>query len=1012
MPLRRYHDFVILTDDRDVGPDGDGTLTGFTVRVFQSPAGEGERKESVSIPDPAHSIPEYVELGAQRRRLANRCLDLQEQIAFGRTLTELMLPPYARSMFRRSLSELSPGEGLRLRLRLLRELALFPWEYMYLQDEGDAPTASGFLILDPRISIVRHEAIATPPEKIPPGDVRRVLIAMATPEPHDTYEPLSSLPDEQQQIRDALTKIRGLDVRCLPDYGAAPAWETTPGASPAQVQASIQALQHVDLFHFSGHGDFPTQMSPLFGEYEGKGIVILADADNQAVAVPAERLQELLGEHGIRLVTLGACETGMRDIFNAWSSVAAALLKGRIPSVVAMQFGVKDQLAAAFMAALYQALVAGSTVDEAVFSGRAAIRALSYGEFADDRDWGTPVLYSRVPGGCLFPPVEDEEARQQAQQGLDVRTSLHQAWWDWTDHRAAVSRSQLRYLAGLSESREEAGEPLEVQPAEALLLLRSAVVENKPVKRWLAHLRRAGADLMAELDDAGRATGAAREEASVFDLGGVPQEDRPREAGPVAWTAVRHSGPVTRQTAALALTALPPVPEAGLERIDGALRGIRRPWKRYARRAELRGALADGDPDLMGPANSGLPPWDRLGIWFWRFWRRVIDDRDRVLAITLGAGVGAALALGLFRVLIAILTHEAIGVTFAWYSYLAFIPCGALGLGMALAPPARLIRRNSRTAAAPLGLLLGTVLFAVAHILVMLLFGVKPAAEAYRIGTGALAGFGLALALYGLGRRPWPRVSWLWRVGIASVVLTLAQYLAQYLAVLSGEMWEVDGKFRTSVEFSREPVFYQGYLNPYEWFQSLQRWVQSLGDFHGGDLLALLDALLVGVVLTLGIGLGLAVALRLLDRYRTLVGRAEERRFTLDFDSEPLGDSRVQEAFVLAIDKEPGTAQAFSSDVVRFTAIIGGEPVDAYTYPYDPERALVILEEVAYDRDQAVIILFPEEDAQVGDAARLIAGALGKIDVNVELTPVPGADLDVAREEYVSGGLPVLIVYH
>ncbi len=137
----------------------------------------------------------------------------------------------------------------------------------------------------------------------------------------------------------------------------------------------------------------------------------------------------------------------------------------------------------------------------------------------------------------------------------------------------------------------------------------------------------------------------------------------------------------------------------------------------------------------------------------------------------------------------------------------------------------------------------------------------------------------------------------------------------------------------------------------------------------------------------------------------------EEPGFTLDFDGEPLGDWRVQEAFVLAIDKEAVTTQAFSAEGVGFTAIIGGEAVDAYTYPYDPERALVMLEEAAYDRDQAVIILFPEEDAQVGDAAKLIAGALSEIDVNVELTPVPGMDLTYAREEFVSGGLPVLIVY-
>ena len=365
---------------------------------------------------------------------------------------------------------------------------------MHLQEEGEEPVASDFVTLDPRISLVRHEAIAIPPERIPPGDARRVLITMATPEPHDQYEPLDSLPIEQQKITAALGRVKGLDVRCLPDYGGVVEWETIPGARLDQVQANIQGLEHVDVFHFSGHGDFATEMGPLFGEHEGIGYIILADQDNRAVQVPGDRLVELLREHGIRLVTLGACETGERDIFHAWSSVAAALLKGRIPSVVAMQFRVRDDFAAAFMAAVYQALVAGSTIDEAVFSGRAAIRALSYGERADARDWGTPVLYSRVPGGCLFPPVEDEEARQLAQQSLDARSSLHQAWWDWTDHGATASVSQLRYLAGLGES-------LEVQPAQALLLLRSAVAENEPVEPWLAHLRQAGSDLITELDD-------------------------------------------------------------------------------------------------------------------------------------------------------------------------------------------------------------------------------------------------------------------------------------------------------------------------------------------------------------------------------------------------------------------------------------------------------------------------------------------------------------------------------
>ena len=101
----------------------------------------------------------------------------------------------------------------------------------------------------------------------------------------------------------------------------------------------------------------------------------MADPDNRADPITGNELGELIGQHGIQLVTLGACESGERDIFNAWSSVAAALLRGRIPSVVAMQFTVKDELAAAFMTTIYKGLVAGCTIDEAVSVGRRAVRA-------------------------------------------------------------------------------------------------------------------------------------------------------------------------------------------------------------------------------------------------------------------------------------------------------------------------------------------------------------------------------------------------------------------------------------------------------------------------------------------------------------------------------------------------------------------------------------------------------------------------------------------------------------
>ena len=852
---RRYHDFVILVEvpDEAVG----GGLEQFTVRVFQSPVGEGEKRETVTIPDPNHGIPDYDQLIRQRRRLADRRLDLGEQIAYGQVLTRLLLPPYARQLLDRSLSALGPGEGLRVRLRMPRRLAHLPWEYMHLGKPDEAPAPTGFMALDARISIVRHEAIHSPPEEIRAGRARRVLIAMATPKPYQKYNPLKSLPEEQQEIRAALEKVQGLElVRCLPEYENPDQWETLTGARRDQVQSNVEELKPVHIFHFSGHGEFPTEMGAVVGEHQGEGHLVLADGNNQAVPISGDDLQALLGEHGIQLVTLGACETGTRDIFNAWSSVAVALLRGRIPSVVAMQFRIWDDLAASFMEEVYRGLVAGRTIDEAVAAGRAAIHGLSYGERAGARDWGTPVLYSRVPGGCIFPPVEDEDARRDAEQKLDAISSLHQAWWDWTDHRATASISQLRYLDGL-------GEDLQTQPAQALLLLRSAVQVNEPVETWLAHLRRTGAELIVVLDDPATAS-TTREEASVFQLEDVPKQGRPQDVGAVAWAAASHPDPAPRHTAAMALTALPEDPDAGpervdagLARIDGALAGIKWPWKRYARKAELRGALADGDPQIE-QANGGLPPWDRLGIWFWRFGRRVVGDWERIVLLMLGGGLGAGLGLGPLRALVAFLTwgKRNPGTYLQIYGYSGVFLGAMLCLGMLLAGPAMLepVRRWGRNRERPdlrvqlAAVLLGALFFGLGH---ALLFGLRgePIAESPLVYLfGFVMGLGLTLALYGQ-----PRTGH--KLGIGSALLRVTLAAAVSAGIQAVFIWVPDTGGALDIALSRN--FYASNF-PDRVSETWLTW------------LALIDAALAGVVLTIGLNIGLAQASRLAEWLRGL----------------------------------------------------------------------------------------------------------------------------------------------
>jgi CHAT domain len=396
MAFRQYRDFVLVADDVRSPTDGDEQ---FNISVFDSPVGQGERKEQVSLNARALQLTRWLE----KRQLD---ADIDKQIELGDALGAALLPPYARKLFAESLAHLPSDEGLRLRLRLDDRLSDIPWEYAYIQDTHGERTADGFLALDPRISIARHQALALPGDWFEPPSRRRVLVAMASPKPYDRYRKLESLPREQHEIRQALAKIAGLDAAFVPLFSDSDG--DSPGATVKQLAEAL--MERTDVFHFSGHGEFVHELTTD----EGKGALLFADADGGAFPVSSAKLAELLKSKGVRLVVLGACEGGRRDGANVWSGVAAALLRTGIPAVVAMQYTIDDKLASAFAAAFYRALVAGYAIDEAVAAGRAAIRIETMGANQDIRDWGVPVLYLRSPGGAVFKPVRDEAAVREA----------------------------------------------------------------------------------------------------------------------------------------------------------------------------------------------------------------------------------------------------------------------------------------------------------------------------------------------------------------------------------------------------------------------------------------------------------------------------------------------------------------------------------------------------------------------------------------------------------------------
>jgi hypothetical protein len=851
MAIRIYHDLVIFA--YNVEKNEHGEVQQFTVRVFSSPVGEGEKEEAVRIPD-------YARLKLLARELERRGLDgdVEGQMELGDQLGKLLLPDHARAMYRRSLAWLHPDEGLRLRLRLPRALSDLPWEYIYVQDLRGERTPSNFLALDPRVSIVRHEALEIPAKWFAPDARRRVLVVMATPEPFNVYKRLNHLPEEQHLIKQALGDAAGVDADYVPDFGEGIGDGIIPGAQPRDVSAALRA--GADIFHFSGHGEFVKELGPAGDGIIGAGGIILADEHNQAVEVPADRLLEMIRRYRVRLVVLGACETARRDTVYNWSSVAVSLLRGEIPAVIAMQFTIYDSLTALFMGDFYEALAAGMTIDEAVYLGRRAIREETLLDNPAIRDWGAPVLYMRTPGGRIFPPVTDEVARQQAERRANGRFRVHQASFRLMDRGGTASRGEL-------EDLEERSEELGLQPTQALLLLRSAVAADTPEKPWLDELcKEKGQRLIRHLDDPEPSHPTGPEEAlRILGLDARTLAGRPKQVGPVAWSAAHHEDSFTRRTAALALTALEPSPTEGLERLESALGEVESGRKRWWRRAELRGTLADADVETE-KLSGKLPPLDRLGAGLWRVWRRALRDRHRIIAHAVGGALGAGIALGAWRGLIALVGRSQWPVYVFIYSYLGAILGLCTALGMSLAEPTLLRRRDEQTApsvVARRAAVLGVLFWGTGHFVVALLNALKLTVRPWLPLTGLLAGVGVILALYDqprAGRRLglW---RWLLRLGAAGLVAALAQSIIFCV----GADYEA-----TSISFGA--AYYRQFYRRYDF---IRLWMDSTPNWEW--IVMTVDSALAATVLVLGLTLGLTAAPRWLAWWRKTMGGNEDR---------------------------------------------------------------------------------------------------------------------------------------
>lgn len=131
----------------------------------------------------------------------------------------------------------------------------------------------------------------------------------------------------------------------------------------------------------------------------------------EAVFVAGELLAAALRDSGsLRLVVLNACDTARvvgNTSFNPFRSISTALVHEGFPAVAGMQFPISDRAAISFSASFYARLAAGDSLEEALTEARQSIYMMD----AHSLEWARPVLFTRLPAGCLF---KDSKQRAHA----------------------------------------------------------------------------------------------------------------------------------------------------------------------------------------------------------------------------------------------------------------------------------------------------------------------------------------------------------------------------------------------------------------------------------------------------------------------------------------------------------------------------------------------------------------------------------------------------------------------
>jgi CHAT domain-containing protein/SIR2-like protein len=305
-----------------------------------------------------------------RRRVDTSALG--EAQRFGGGLFKALFTGGVHDLYRDTLTQargLQRGVRLTLCLSGVPELIDVPWEYLY-----DEPS---FLAVSAFTPVVRYLDLPRAHRPLLVDPPLRVLGVISSPA---DYEQLD------------VDRERANLERALSPLIASEAVELHWLERPATLGALLKALQAgaFHALHYVGHGAYERDAE--------RGVLLFENDAGWSVPVSGDKLGTVVHDSSLRLVTLNACEGARSARSDPFAGVAGALVRRDIPAVVAMQFEISDEAAIVFASGFYESLTSGMPVDASLGAARLAMLA----ERSDDIEWGTPVLFMRVPDGRIF----------------------------------------------------------------------------------------------------------------------------------------------------------------------------------------------------------------------------------------------------------------------------------------------------------------------------------------------------------------------------------------------------------------------------------------------------------------------------------------------------------------------------------------------------------------------------------------------------------------------------------